>query len=143
MSHRKLQIESTLKRTISQILLQRMSDPRISGMLSVTHVDVSPDGRNAAVHVSVVPEKLEKRTLHGLQHAAGYIQSLVRKAVVMRSIPHLDFRLDQSLKKQAAVFEAIDQGLAQDKAVAMRPPSDADPVPADRGYVDDAEEPGL
>lgn len=140
MTYRKLQVESTLKRTISQILSRRMSDPRINGILSVTHVDVSPDGRNATVHVSVIPEKFEKRALYGLRHAAGYVQSLVRKAVAMRAVPHLDFKLDQSLKKQAAVFEAIDQGLAQDAAVVSNPPAAASSL-GSHGYGDDSEEP--
>ena len=115
MSHRKQQIEATLMRVVSGVLTRRLSDPRVSGMVSVTRVDVSPDCRDAIVYVSVIPEKYQQRTIHGLQHAAGYISSLVRKEIVMRSAPRLRFRLDESLKKQAAVFEAIESGLAREK----------------------------
>ena len=115
MSHRKEQIESTLKRVISQVLSKGLSDPRVSGIVSVTHVDVTPDLHDANVYVSVIPQQAQRRTVQGLSHAAGYISSIVRREMVMRSIPHLRFRLDETLKKQAQVFDAIEAGLAQDQ----------------------------
>ena len=114
MSHRKQQIESTLKRVVSKVISRGLSDPRIAGLVSVTTVDMSPDCHQATVYVSVIPQAYESRTVHGLNHAAGYIQSVVRKEVVMRSAPHLRFKIDGSLKKQAAVFDAIEAGLNQE-----------------------------
>ncbi len=113
-SHRKQQIESTLKRLVSRVLSRGLSDPRITGLVSVTQVDVAPDGHEATIYVSVLPEKDQSRTIHGLSHAAGYISSIVRKEVAMRTVPHLRFCLDESLKKQASVFEAIESGLAKE-----------------------------
>ena len=118
MSYRKQQVESTLKRVVSQILIRRLSDPRITGMVSITRVDVSPDKHNATVYVSVIPEKYQHRSLSGLRHATGHIHSLVKSAVAMRIVPRLRFELDESLKKQADIFEAIDRGLEQDEAAA-------------------------
>jgi len=115
MSHRKEQVQSTLKRAISQVLATQISDPRIVGMISVTQIDISPDLRNAKVYVSVLPEKYQKRSVHGLRHAAGHIYSLVCKVVALRIVPKLDFRLDESLKKQNAVFDDIRRGLEQDQ----------------------------
>ena len=107
MSHRKSQIESTLQRAISQMLSRRLSDPRIVGMVSVTRVEVTPDRHEAHVFVSVMPEKYQNKTVAGLRHATKHIHSLLCKAVQMRAVPHLVFQLDPSLKKQAAVFDAI------------------------------------
>ena len=118
MSYKKQQVESTLKRTISRIVTQRLSDPRIEGMVSVTRVDVAPDGHQALVYVSVLPDKSGPKSLHGLRHAAGRIHSLVSKNVAMRYVPRLAFRLDESLKKQATVLEAIQRGIQQDGAMA-------------------------
>lgn len=109
MSHRKQQVESTLRKLISDTLTRQVSDPRILGLVSVTRVDVSPDFRHAAVYVSVIPDHYQRRTVQGLRHAAGYIHALVYKALEMRSVPQLDFRLDESLKKQAQVLDAIEQ----------------------------------
>lgn len=107
MSYRKQQVESTLLRSISGVLARQLSDPRIVGLISVTRVDVSADLRHATVYVSVLPENASSRAIHGLRHAAGYIHSLVCKAVAMKTVPHLDFRLDASLKKQAGVLRAL------------------------------------
>ena len=104
---RRRQVESTLQRGISQVLARRMSDPRIGGIVSVTAVKVSADGRDAAVFVSVLPESRQTRTLCALRHATGYIQSLLAKAMESRSLPRLDFCLDVTLKKQAALFSQI------------------------------------
>jgi ribosome-binding factor A len=114
MSKRTEQIESVLLRSISKVLARQISDPRIEGMISVTKVDVSPDLHDAYVYVSIMPDRFERRTIYGLKHAAGYIQSLVRKDVAMRAVPHLDFRLDSSLKKSAEIFDAIRRGLDTD-----------------------------
>lgn len=125
------QAASVLKRAISEVLSRRMSDPRIVGVVSITHVDVAPDFKSAMVYVSVLPEKYEKRTLAGLQHAAGHIYSKVCDAVRMRIVPRLMFRLDATMKKQAKVFDAIREGM----------PDDPEPTPSDDTASPDHEEP--
>jgi len=118
MSHRKQQVQSTLKRSISQIVSQRLADPRIGAMVSVTRVEVVSGGHEALVFISVLPAKDSSKSLHGLRHAAGRIHSLVTKSVSMRYVPRLVFRLDETLKKQATVFEAIQRGIQQDGVLA-------------------------
>jgi ribosome-binding factor A len=113
-AHRQAQIESTLHRAISRVLSQQLSDPRVQGMISVTRVTVSPDRHDAFVHVSVLPVEHEKRALAGLRHASGHIHALLCKAVSLKTVPRLDFRLDQSLKKQAVVLEDIARAVASD-----------------------------
>ncbi len=107
MSNRLKQIESELKKALSQVFLRKLSDPRIEGMISITRVQVSPDLHDAFVYISVLPDKHQKKTLYGLRHAATYIHRLVSDEVAIKTVPHLDFRLDDSLKKQAVVFEAL------------------------------------
>lgn len=111
MSHRKEQVESLLKRAVASVLQRGLADPRIKGLVSVTKVDVSPDLRNAAVYISITPEQYESRTLHGLKDATRHIQKQVNKAVKLRLVPHLEFRLDKGLKKQAEVFAAINEAM--------------------------------
>lgn len=127
MSRRLEQVESTLTRVISQVLQRQVSDPRIIGLVSITRVKVSPDMKEACVYVSVMPREYESKTLHGLTHAAGHIHGLVRKLVAMRQVPRLEFRLDESLKKQAAVEQAIRDGL-QRTGPAQPQPTDDEPT---------------
>ncbi len=107
MSNRLRQVESELQKALSQVFVRKLSDPRIEGLVSITKVQVSPDMHDAYVFISVLPEKHQKKTLYGLRHAAAYIHRLVRDEVAFKTVPHLDFRLDPTLKKEAEVFEAI------------------------------------
>lgn len=111
MTIRQRQIESVLKRSISETISRRLADPRIVGMVSITRIEVSPDMREAKVYVSVLPAKYTSRTVHGLRDAAGRIQHLVGKSLSGRTMPRLRFELDDTLKKQAVVFDAIRRGL--------------------------------
>jgi ribosome-binding factor A len=111
MTHRIEQVESTLRRAISMVIVRDMADPRIAGMVSVTRIEVAKDMRDARVYVSVLPDKYEKRTLAGLRASVGRIHSKVSQKVRMRSVPRFDFRLDPTMKKEAVIFDAIQDGL--------------------------------
>lgn len=111
MSHRKEQVESTLKRAISEVLMRSMSDPRIEGLVSVQRVRVTDDFKVADIFVSVLPEKFEKRSLAGLRAAAGHIHTKVFKAVAMRAVPRFVFQIDDALKKEEAIFDSIAQAM--------------------------------
>jgi ribosome-binding factor A len=135
MSFRKQQVESTLKRAIAAVLTRELADPRIEGLISVTRVSVSPDLHEAMVFISVVPAKNQSKAIHGLRHAAGHIHSLVGKHVAMKAVPRLDFRLDETLKKQADVFQAIQRGLereTQESADGEAESSESSPQPPGR-----------
>lgn len=107
MSHRKAQIESALKRAVSKILIEEMSDPRVTGMISVTRVEVTPDLREAFVYITVLPEKLGKKTLAGLNHAQRFIQGKLDDHIVLHHPPRLQFRLDTQFQKQMKTLNAL------------------------------------
>lgn len=121
MNQRIVQIESALKRAISQVLMQKLSDPRVTGMISVTRITVSPDLHDAYVYVSVLPARSQTQTLNGLRHAGTHIYQKVCELVKMKRVPHLDFRLDESIKKQAQVLEAIRRGREKDSRAQTEP----------------------
>lgn len=111
MPHRKEQVESALKRAIATVLTRDLSDPRIEGLVSVVAVEVTADLKAAKVGISVLPERKARTTLAGLKGAAGRIRSLVDRRVEMKAVPQLDFVLDDSLKNEARVLDAIRRGL--------------------------------
>ncbi|MEM9415804.1 MAG: 30S ribosome-binding factor RbfA [Planctomycetota bacterium] len=113
MTHRVEQVESTMRKALAQVLQRKISDPRIRGMVSITKVDISPDLKTAKVMISVLPDQYEKRTLAGLRAANRHIHGELKKLVAFRVVPHLDFRLDSSLKTADDVFDAISEGLAR------------------------------
>ena len=129
MSHRIAQIESTLKRAVSQVLQRRVSDPRIVGMVSVTRVEVTPDMKQATAYVSVMPDKYQRRTLAGLQAAHRHIQSMTGKLVSF-DMPHLRFKLDEGLKKEADVLAAIREGAQRTGPATPEDETPEDEIPS-------------
>ena len=110
---RKLQVESLIQRETARVLQRGLADPRIKGMVSITRVECSIDLKTAKVLISVTPERHEELTMHGLRDATRFIQNKVKEKVALRVVPHLRFVIDESLKKQAAVLEAIQAGMAR------------------------------
>jgi len=107
MSHRPDQIASLIQRAVQDVIGRSLNDPRVRGLISVTKVLVDPDMSHATVFVSVLPEEKAKLTMHGLVNAAGRIRRLIGCVIRLRRLPVLTFRLDDSIKRQAQLEEAI------------------------------------
>lgn len=107
MSRRSEQLGATLQRAIQDVLSRGLQDPRVSGMITVTSVRLSEDLRDVTAYVSVLPADRQDLTMHGLRSAASHIRHEVGDLVAVRQMPTISFKLDASLKKQAAVIEAI------------------------------------
>jgi len=118
-SHRVERVASVVRMVVSDAIANRLSDPRISHMSSVTRVEVSGDLRYATVLVSVMGSDTEgRRTLAGLQHARGYVQSLLAKRLTLRQCPLLRFQLDESIKRGSETVRLIEQTMAHDRPEA-------------------------
>lgn len=111
-----------MKRAVQEVLVRGLSDPRIRGLVTVTDVEVTDDMRRAVVKVSVLPETHSAATIHGLRRATLRIQKKVNEKLALRRPPHLEFQLDDSLKRQAEVLAAINT------AVGTGPDADAEGV---------------
>ncbi len=111
MSHRIAQIESTVHRALAQVLTRDINDPRITGMVSITRLDIAPDMKSGKAFVSVLPEKYESRTIAGLNDAASHIHRKLKDQLALRVVPRLTYKLDRSLKTQAKVLDAIRDGI--------------------------------
>lgn len=138
MSHRLEQLTSAIERGVREVFARGFSDPRISGLITVTTVRVLPDLSQAIINVSVLPADKGELTLHGLSSAAKHIRHEVGEIVNTRTLPHFSFRLDTSLKKEAALLKELDR-VRED--LATRPPPPEPGLDAD-GAVDDANNPG-
>lgn len=103
------QLASQIHYAVQTIIDRGLNDPRIAGMITVTGVRVLDEGRIARLNVSVLPAEKQNLTLKGLIAAAGHIRLEIGKAIHGRMLPRLEFRLDESAKKQAGVLGAIAQ----------------------------------
>lgn len=132
MSVRMQRIAAELGRAVQEVITKGLSDPRVRGLVTVVGVTVSDDLRQATVRVSVYPAEHEELTLHGLTAASRFIRREAGELMAMARLPELRFKLDQSLKRQAGVLDALAKANAerQDRAgdSANDPAVESDPA---------------
>ena len=114
MSSRRVQKPAeAIREVVSMAILADLKDPRIQNV-TVTHVEVSPDMRQAKVYVSVMgDEKAQQLSLHGLQSSAGYLQQKIAKRIDTRYTPRIMFELDMGVKKSIAIARLLDEVLPE------------------------------
>lgn len=109
MSRRAEQVASIMHQAIQSVLQEGLADPRAVGVVTVTRVKVTDDLSLAMIHVSIMPEKNESKYMHALEDAANYIRRRAADAVSLHRPPKIQFKLDKSLKRQAAVLNALSE----------------------------------
>jgi ribosome-binding factor A len=118
-SRRVAKVAEALREQVSTSILFELKDPRVK-YVTVTRVEVSPDLRNAKIHVSVMgDEKTQRLTLHGLQSARGFLQAKIAEGLQLRYTPILQFQLDQGVKKSIEASRLL-------REVLPSPPAEAD-----------------
>ena len=91
-------VNEAIREVLSEAITGGLKDPRI-GFVTVVGVDTSPDLRAAKVYVSVLGAEDEReKTLAGLRHCHGYLQSLLAGQLGMKRTPLLTFVLDESIQ---------------------------------------------
>jgi len=115
-----------IQRVISNGIIH-LSDPRIEGLISITHVDVAADLRVADVYISVLAKDAaaEKRTMAAIEHARRRIQGWVADAIKSRFCPVLRLHPDVQFKKMIQTLNIIEQ-LAVERG-SQEEPTEASP----------------
>ena len=110
MTRRTERLNELLRAEISDLLRRELKDPRISGLITITEVDVSPDLWRANVFVSVMGSDEEKTsTFRALDAAAHFIQRELRRRLTIRRTPELTFVPDDSLERGARIQALLEQ----------------------------------
>jgi ribosome-binding factor A len=115
-SRRVLKAAEAIREVVAMAILVELKDPRISDV-TVTFVEVSPDLRQAKVHVSVMGDETKQRlSLLGLQNSAGFLQRKVGDRLDTRYTPRIAFVLDKGIKNAEAVARILNEVLPRDQA---------------------------
>ncbi len=129
-SRRAQKAAEAVREVVGMAILAELNDPRIQDV-TVTYVEVSGDLRLAKVHVSVMGDETKQQlSLHGLQSAAGFLQSKCAKRINTRYTPRIEFFLDQGVKKSIEISKILKEVL----------PSEAAEQPASGAVADEADE---
>ena len=95
-------------------LIRNLKDPRVQDtMISITHVETTPDLRYAKVYVSFLQEDRAEGALKGLKSAGGYLRRELGRALQLRYTPELVWALDDSITygaKMMKLINSLDKG---------------------------------
>ena len=116
-SRRPDRVAEAIREAVAMFLAEGVKDPRVTGLVTVTGVDVTRDLRHARVHVSILGTESEKTaTMEGLQSVAGYLRAKLGRTLRLRVTPELDFKYDASIAHAARIDSLLEQIRAEEPA---------------------------
>ena len=106
-SNRIGRINEEIQRELAE-LLRELKDPRVhKTMLSITHVETTPDLRYAKVYVSLLDKEYTTETLAGLKSSAGYLRRELGRTLQLRYTPELQWQADDSIVQGAHILDIL------------------------------------
>ncbi|QIB69045.1 30S ribosome-binding factor RbfA [Aminipila butyrica] len=113
--YRQGRLGEEIRRLIGELLLREIKDPRLSGLVSVSAVEVTSDGSYATVYVTAlntskdqeVAQKEKEDVLAAFKSAKGLIKREIGRSIKLRHVPELIFKLDTSLEYGRHISQVI------------------------------------
>lgn len=97
---------------VSHVLTSELNDPRLSSIITVTHVIVKDDLRNATIFISVLDNNgNEVSILRALNSAKGYIRKELGSRLELKYVPEISFKIDSSVPEGNSVLSMLDANL--------------------------------
>jgi len=105
---RSLRVSQSIKKEIASMLQRDIRDERISGLVSITEVEMTHDCRSARVYISVFgDDEAKKNTLEAMQDKVGMMRGEICRRLRLRFAPEMQIFLDDSLERGAKVSELL------------------------------------
>ena len=106
-SNRIGRINEEIQKELSS-LIRNLKDPRVQDtMISITHVQTTPDLRYCKIYVSFLQEERAAEALKGLKSAGGYLRRELGRTLQLRYTPELVWELDDSITYGAKMLKLI------------------------------------
>ena len=121
--YRQGRLGEEIRKIISELLQREIKDPRLSGMVSISTVEVTGDGSYATAYVSILgqtqnseaSQKEKEDVLDAFKSAKGLIKREIGKQIKLRHIPELIFKIDTSMEYGRHISKIInDLGVTSD-----------------------------
>ncbi len=101
-------VAGLLQREIGQILHTHVTDPRLSRMITVSRVAVSPDLAHATIGVTVMGDARDAaEAMQGLDSALGFLRREVAQRMQLKRAPELHFVRDASIEQGDRVLDLL------------------------------------
>ena len=106
-------INGVLQKEVSDVLLFDLNDPRLAKLITVTRVQTSNDLKYAKIYVSILDDSSDKDIVEEimavLNGASGFISKKIKGKIKFKTVPHLDFFLDNSINDGMKILYILEQ----------------------------------
>ncbi len=106
-------IEKEMTKVISNVLFEELKNPKIKGIVSVTHVRVTQDLKFVDVSFSILPmtgQKINREAvLKGLNETRGYFRKRIGEEIKIRFIPEVRVHLDDSIEHAVKISKLLNE----------------------------------
>lgn len=131
-------LNAEFKKEIYEIISRRLKNPLVTEMFSILRVDCTKDLSHAKVYVSVFSMSDEKRaaTFNAIKADAKKIRQELSRSMHIRTVPELDFLLDDSMEysaKMDKIFSELTYGEHAEESVKAENGADENSENADGG----------
>jgi ribosome-binding factor A len=110
-----------IQRLLPDLLRKELKDPRVSGLVTITAVELSRDLSQATVYVTTLGEKADE-VLEGLNRASSFLRSVLAGQMRSRTVPSLRFKYDRSVEQGVRLTRLIESAVA-----SQEQPPDTEP----------------
>ncbi|MCB2292091.1 30S ribosome-binding factor RbfA [Clostridium algoriphilum] len=115
-SYRNGRINEEIKKDVSNTIQNKIKDPRLSAMVSVTKVDTTKDLSYTKVYVSVFGNEIAKKeTIQALKSSTGLIRKEIGIHVKLRHVPQVIIEIDETIEKAMHLEGIFNQIKEKDK----------------------------
>lgn len=92
------------------LIVQRLKDPRMTGILTITGVEMRHDLKAAKVFYSLLGTEEEKENVQEVfTSSQKYIRVRLRKRLRLKYIPEISFVYDDTPEKASRVFAILEK----------------------------------
>ncbi|MDY2987633.1 MAG: 30S ribosome-binding factor RbfA [Peptoniphilus sp.] len=102
------QISEEVRRAISDVIQNKLKDPRVPDIVSVSRVDVTNDLSFAKVYISFFTNEIEE-AMQGINSSKGFIKKELSRMVKLRAMPELIFIHDDSIERGLEMNRLINE----------------------------------
>ena len=117
MKDRTGRVGEEIRRIISDLLLRELKDPRLSGIVSISAVEVTSDLSYVTVYITILGDNLREeadqarkdQVLEAFHSAKGLIRREIGRQIKLRHVPDLVFKFDTSLEYGRHITKVIQE----------------------------------
>jgi ribosome-binding factor A len=102
-----------IQRLLPELIRRELKDPRVSGVVTITTVELSQDLSQATVFVTALNEANTEEVLKGLNRASAFLRTVLAQRMRSRTVPSLRFEHDSSVERGIRLTRLIESAVGE------------------------------